>query len=277
MKRAASRAVGLVLFLYLLYIAVIFTNQSTLIYPGAGQAMESPPLPEYVERWTLDTPVGQTHALFAAAIDDGAPGVVLLHGNAASAEDKLGTAELYRKYGYSVLIPEYRGYAGASGEPTEEGITSDLAAFTTRFAEHPKVDPDRIAYHGESLGGAVAAALARRRAPRALVLQSTFRSITAMAHQRFAPGFLATDAYDTEGLLRTTDTPALIIHGVDDKTIPVEQGRHNAGVARRAKYIELPGGHGIPIDNASAKTYWRGVFDFLHENGFPEVPRKTED
>ncbi len=266
-RRHVKLFVGTVVLLYLAYLAIIVVMQDRIVYPGAGFAFEAPPPPPGVERWVETTAVGEVHAFFAPADAEGAPGVVLLHGNMEAAEHLFGLMSVYRRRGFSVLVPEYRGYRGAAGAPTEEGIASDLAVFTARFEADAHVDEDRIVYHGTSLGGAVAGALARRRAPRALILQSTFTSISGIARTRLAPGFLARDRYDTIGLLATSEIPVLILHGTEDPVIPVSHAHDNAHATRHGTLLLLPGGHGIPIGEESAKTYWRQIFEFLAANG----------
>ena len=54
----------------------------------------------------------------------------------------------------------------------------------------------------------------------------------------------ATDVRDVLPLIRV---PTLILHRVDDATVPIEVGRHVASLMPRARYIELPGCDHLPI------------------------------
>lgn len=255
--------------LYVIYLGVVFGLQRKALYPGAGHNFQPPAPPAWAERWTHEFEGGQTHAYFGAAKQPDSPGAVLLHGNLQCAEHLFLLAERYRERGFAVLIPEYRGFAGATGEPTQTDIAADTARLVARFAAQPSVDADRIVYHGLSLGGGVAGAVATERAPRALILQSTFTSVRDIAIKFFAPGFLALDPYDTKRLLETTDVPALLLHGEDDDVVPVEHAHDNAAAARDGRLVLFPGRHGLPLPE-SKERYWKTIDDFLAERVLKE-------
>src|SRR5690606_26574574 len=111
----------------------------------------------------------------------------------------------------------YRGYGRSDGTPTQDGITRDFIAFYDLIAQRPDVDPIRIVFHGRSLGGGAVAALAQHRTPRAMVLESTFTGVPAMAKRFLVPPFLVRDKFDTMGTLRHYEGPSLILHGEHDE------------------------------------------------------------
>ena len=121
--------------------------------------------------------------------------MLLCHGNAGNVGDRVLHAALLSKAGFDVLLFDYRGY-GRSTEPERGGHLSGRP-------RGPKGAPEKapVIYLGESLGGAVALALARELPPAGLVLQSTFTSVRDMArgHYPFIPAGLVPDAYPTSG------------------------------------------------------------------------------
>lgn len=260
------RILTAIIVVYLLYVVTVFVLQRHMIYPGSGYPFEPPTPPDHVERWEHEIAGGTVHAYFSPAAQPNSPGVVLLHGNLQCAEHLFGMLNTYRARGFSVLVPEYRGYAGAAGKPSEDGIAADVATMVARFADHRSVDAAKIAYHGLSLGGAIAASTARRRAPQALVLQSTFTSARDMAHDVHVPGFIALDPYDTRGLLLETKLPVLLVHGEDDPVIEVSHAHANKAAAPDAELALFPGEHGIPLPG-SHERYWSTVLDFLGRHG----------
>ena len=130
--------------------------------------------------------------------------------------------------------------------PSQRGGARALDARAARAAlvAGGQVDPARLVYMGESLGGAVALRLALEEPPLACVLQSTFTSLRDVARQHYpAPlSALAGDAYPNRERIRRLDAPVLILHGDVDEIVPVDaragpvRGRAGAAaVARRAR------------------------------------------
>ena len=170
--------------------------------------------------------------------------VLLLHGNAGNVCDRLMHAELLVAAGFDVLLFDYRGYGRSTGRPSEHGTYRDARAALAALEDQPGVDGSRIVYVGESLGGAVALALAIERAPMALVLQSAFSSVRDMArvHYPFIPAALVPDAYPSLRLIRRLEAPLLVLHGDRDEVVPVAQGRALFEAAHEPKRLRiLPG------------------------------------
>jgi fermentation-respiration switch protein FrsA (DUF1100 family) len=74
------------------------------------------------------------------------------------------------------------------------------------------VDPARVVYLGESLGGAVALALALERPPAGLIRQSVFTSVRDMARAHY-PRALVPGAYPSLRLIGRLRVPLLVLHG----------------------------------------------------------------
>ena len=62
----------------------------------------------------------------------------------------------------NLLAPEYRGFAGLEGVPTEAVIAADVRAAYDYLRVTRTIAPARIVIYGWSLGGAVAVDLASR-------------------------------------------------------------------------------------------------------------------
>jgi len=173
--------------------------------------------------------------------------VLLCHGNAGNVGDRVLHAALLTSAGFDVLLFDYRGYGRSSGRPSEAGTHRDARAARRALLAQPGVDAARALYLGESLGGAVALALALEAPPAGLVLQSAFTSVRDMArrHYPFIPPALVPDAYPS--LRRITDlrVPVLVIHGEDDGIVPAMHADELYDAAPEPKRLErLPGvGH----------------------------------
>jgi fermentation-respiration switch protein FrsA (DUF1100 family) len=213
---------------------------------------------------------GHVEAWFVPARSDTGgrrPVIVYFHGNAEIIDHQQAVVAGYRRLGCSVLLPEYRGYGRSAGKPSQRAILADNVRFFDELVERPEVDAARIVFHGRSLGGAVAADLAMKRKPAALVLESTFTSVASMAHRYAAPEFLVTNPYRTDRVVATIGVPVLSFHGTRDTIIPVAHGRELARLAPGIVYREYDCGHNDFPGDANASAYWAEIESFLAAHG----------
>jgi fermentation-respiration switch protein FrsA (DUF1100 family) len=264
-----------VLAVYVAWCTMLFFYQGRLIFPAG---MAPPPLPTapdsaVVERLELDGG-GQVESWFmpAPGISPARPGaaVVFFHGNAELIDYQDTIIRDYHALGCSVLLPEYRGYGRSAGSPSEAGIVADAVRFYDLLIERGDVDRARIVMHGRSLGGGVAAQVAARRKPAALILESTFTSVAAMAHGYGVPRFLARHPFRTDRVLVELDIPVLIFHGTQDTIIPVRHGRKLSALHPGVTYIEYDCGHNDFPGRANAHAYRLAIRDFLLHAGIIE-------
>lgn len=192
-----------------------------------------------------------------------APLVIFFHGNAVVMHQGLDIARKYNQFGCSVLLPEYRGYGLAGGSPSQESIVADMVRFYDEIVARPEIDADRVVFHGQSLGGGVAAATAAHRKPAAMILESTFSSIVSVANRLLIPSFLVRHPFRTDRVVKNTDTPLLIFHGVDDLVISIREGHKLRDLAPSATYIEYDGGHTICQVPGLMELFWTETENLL--------------
>lgn len=233
--------------------------------------------------WTLPTPDGgQVEAWYwpakssvdsDAGVDEKggprlAPAVIFCHGNAELVDNGLGQAELYRQMGYAVLLPEYRGYGQSGGRPSQGSITEDLIAFRDRLAGTAGIDPARIVYHGRSIGGGFACALAARRPPAALVLESTFTSVASFTWGFGVPPVLCKNPLRNDRVVGKLDCPILLLHGRADTLVPCSHSEQLAALSRHATLALGDGEHNdFPRD---WRWYESTIRSFLRELSLPQ-------
>ncbi|MBW3842696.1 MARTX multifunctional-autoprocessing repeats-in-toxin holotoxin RtxA [Aeromonas hydrophila] len=94
---------------------------------------------------------------------DGKPEVVLfLHGSGSSAEEQADAVRShYQKQGVDMLAVNLRGYGASDGGPSEQGVYQDARTMFRYLVEERGVAPGKILIHGYSMGGPIAADLAR--------------------------------------------------------------------------------------------------------------------
>jgi len=192
--------------------------------------------------------------------------VLLCHGNAGPVDYRLLHARLLHDAGLDVLLFDYRGYGRSAGTPSEDGTYRDARAARTALLARDGVEPGRVVYLGESLGGAVALELALTHPPLGLVLQSTFTSVRGMArlHYPFIPQAVVPDAYPSLRRIPDLRAPLLVLHGDADDIVPLSEGEALFAAAREPKRLHVfPGlGHNDLIDGAG-EAWARVIADWV--------------
>lgn len=182
-------------------------------------------------------------AWFVPAAGEGPrPTVMVLPGNAGNRSLRAPLAELLTDMGASVLLVDYRGFGGNPGRPTQAGLHRDALAARAYLRTRPDVDADRLVYFGESLGAAVALALAAEHRPAGVVLRSPFTSLVAVGRLHYPAlpvGLLLRDRYPSEDTIRHLDAPLLVVAGEHDGIVPPSQSRRLYEAADEPKHFVL--------------------------------------
>lgn len=94
------------------------------------------------------------------------------------------------------------GYGRSSGSPTQANMTAVFTEAYDWLAARSDVKAEQIIGMGRSLGGGAIMVLSRQRELAAIVLQSAFTSVPAMARSYCVPEWLVSDPFDNESALR---------------------------------------------------------------------------
>jgi uncharacterized protein len=196
------------------------------------------------------------HGWWIGARTDSLGHLLLCHGNAGNIGDRVLHAALLTAAGFDVFLFDYRGYGRSTGRPSEEGTYHDARTALACMLEQPAVEPARVFYLGESLGGSVAVDLALERPPAGLVLLSAFTGVRELGrlHYPFLPAALIPDAYPTLRRIRELHAPLLVLHGDRDEIVPLSHGKALFKGAASPKQMHVfPGlGHNdlVPLSGA---------------------------
>ncbi|MCA0768942.1 alpha/beta fold hydrolase [Vibrio vulnificus] len=88
--------------------------------------------------------------------------VLFLHGSGSSAEEQASEIRNhYQKQGIDMLAVNLRGYGESDGGPSEKGLYQDARTMFNYLVNDKGIDPSNIIIHGYSMGGPIAADLAR--------------------------------------------------------------------------------------------------------------------
>lgn len=235
---------------YAVVVLLVFLFQSRLVYfPQVGREFAVTPQSYGLqfEAVTIATEDGEKLAAWWVPAAASRGTVLIFHGNAGNMSHRLDYLEMFHKLGYSTLIIDYRGYGTSTGTPSEEGTYRDAQGAWRWLAEERGIKPGDIVLLGESLGGAVAAWLAARVTPRAVVLASTFTSVPDLGAQvyPFLPVRLVSRfSYDNMAAVKAIKAPLLIAHSRQDDIIPYSHGRALFDAGNDPKqFLEMSGGH----------------------------------
>ncbi len=214
------------LILYGGLVALLYVAQRSMQYfpERLRTAPAAAGLPE-AEEAVLDTADGERVIVWYVPPREGKPVFLYFHGNGASLRWRVDRFRALIADGSGLVALSYRGYGGSSGRPTEPGLIADaVAAYGFAVARAPA---ERVVLWGESLGSAVAIALAAEHPVGRLVLEAPFTSAADLGAQRywFVPvRLLMKDQFRSDLRIGKVAAPVLVVHGEDDGIVPIALG-----------------------------------------------------
>jgi pimeloyl-ACP methyl ester carboxylesterase len=215
----------------LLYIAGAFVAILVIVYFFQERFIFKPEKLDQSFRFRYDVP-------FRELFFDTAPGVRLnalhfyrdapkglilyLHGNSRSIKGWAKYARDFSRYGYDVVLVDYRGFGKSTGDRNEKQMLGDMQFIYTQLAS--QFNEHHIIVYGRSLGSGFAAKLASDNKPRYLILDAPYYNFTSVI-QRFLPilpiKFLLRFKLRTDKWIRHINCHAYILHGTKDWLIPI--------------------------------------------------------
>ncbi|MGI9356199.1 MAG: alpha/beta hydrolase [Rhizobiaceae bacterium] len=222
----------------------LWLNQESMIFPAPNTAGVTLTVPGFFDV-SLKTSDGEILRVFWRLPDTGKPVIIVFHGNGDAALFQQTKGRMLARAGFGVLLAEYRGYGGSTGSPSENGLHLDaLAAYD--FARNQTEVP--IGVYAHSLGTGVALELALKRKVFALVLESPFDSLQAVAQSKMTwlpMSALLKHPFRSDHRIGKIDVPILIMHGNQDRVVPIEHGQRLVNLAPEGTdFVEISGaGH----------------------------------
>jgi dipeptidyl aminopeptidase/acylaminoacyl peptidase len=200
--------------------------------------------------------------LYLARGEEPKPTVLLLHG-CPGLEKNLDLAVQLRDRGWNSLLFHYRGCWGSAGRYDLRTVPRDVEAAVDYLSGCPAVDPGRIAVVGHSMGGWAAIvtasveprlrAVATYGAPTRLgaglrldpeQVENEFTRFLAVTPAEFAAQLdeVARRMDPLEAVAAIAPRPLLVVHGTEDRWVPVTQSRElRARAGPSCRYVEVDG------------------------------------
>lgn len=172
-------------------------------------------------------------------------GVILyFHGNTRSVKGWAKFAQDFTKYGYDLVMFDYRGFGKSFGKRNEENMLKDSDFIYQKLKE--KYPEDAIIVYGRSFGSAFAVKVCSLNNPRFCILDSPFSSLV-MASRRFLPflpvSYLIRYPLRADLWMEYVKCHTYIIHGTRDWIIPIRNSDKLAEIApQRITLIRIEGG-----------------------------------
>ena len=250
---------------YLGGLAVLFFAQRALIFPAPQTTRTAPAAAGFpqVEEHLLTTADGEKVIIWHVPARPGHAVVLYFHGNGDYLAGFFGRFHDLIADGTGIVALSYRGYAGSSGKPSEQGLLQDAAAAYAFTAARYRAET--IVVWGFSLGSGVAVALAAGQPVGKLILEAPYTSIADVAASafRFAPvRWLIRDPFRSDLRIARVAVPLLVLHGARDPTIPIGFGERLFALARQPKqFVRFPQGGHNDLDQYGAIEVARRFID----------------
>jgi fermentation-respiration switch protein FrsA (DUF1100 family) len=249
MLRAVVVIVALATTFYAAFVAVLYFSQRRLLFaPDAAKPDPSRTGIAGIEVLHLES--GDGTPIFAWYLPPASPSgfvVLYLHGNGGHIGYRGERLRGFHAAGWGALLVEYRGYGGNPGTPTGKGLMLDAEAGLAALARM-NVPPSRTVLWGESLGSNLAVRLAATQGCAAVILESPFTSVAALA-KKFYPfvpvDLLLKDRFDTLSHIAAVRSPVLILQGGRDRLVPPSMGRmlYEAATAPKELWVVPEANH----------------------------------
>lgn len=180
------------------------------------------------------------HGWFFKAKSDSLGTILVMHGNAENISTHINSVLWLVKEGFDVFAFDYRGYGLSEGKTTVQGVHLDAEAALEKLLNLPQANKDRIFVLGQSIGGAIAiytvANSPHKDRIKALIVDSAFLDYRRIAREKLSAffltwplqyplSFLFNNHYSPDGYIKRISVPILIIHGDQDRIVPVHHSR----------------------------------------------------
>jgi fermentation-respiration switch protein FrsA (DUF1100 family) len=238
---------GLVALMYLAQRSLMYFPESVRTKPADAGFPDA-------EEVFLDTADGEKIIAWHVAPHQDKPVIVYFHGNGASLRYRVRRFRALTADGTGLIAVSYRGFGGSTGSPSEKGLILDAeAAYQFAVARYPAT---RIVLWGESLGSAVAVALAAEKPVARLILEAPFTSaadVGAAAYPFIPVRLLIKDAFHSDERIGAITAPILVIHGDHDHIVPIKFGERLFSLIKSPKrFVRIPGGRHRNLEDSGA-------------------------
>jgi pimeloyl-ACP methyl ester carboxylesterase len=170
--------------------------------------------------------------------------IIYFHGNTRSIKGWGKYARDFFRFGYDVLLVDYRGFGKSIGKRSETAMLRDMQfVYDQLCLQFPE---DHILVYGRSMGSGFASKLAADNRPRYLILDAPYYSFRKVV-ERFLPflpiRFVLRYHLRTDKWIQQVKCHTYILHGTKDWLIPIRHSERLQQInPRRITLIRIHGG-----------------------------------
>jgi uncharacterized protein len=170
--------------------------------------------------------------------------VLYLHGNTKSIKGWAKFAHDFTRFGYDVILVDYRGFGKSTGKRSEKEMLGDIQFVYDQLTK--KYTENHLIVYGRSMGSGFAAKLASENQPRYLILDAPYYSFLRVVN-RFLPilpvRIVLRYHLRTDKWIRKANCPTYILHGTKDWLIPIRHSEKLQGLnPGKITLIRIEGG-----------------------------------
>jgi pimeloyl-ACP methyl ester carboxylesterase len=237
-------------------VALLYVRQRAMLFPIPPVGRTAPDaagLPQ-AEEHVLTTADGEKVIVWHVPAKPNRPVVLFFHGNGDFLAGRVSRFRGITSDGTGLVALSFRGYAGSTGSPSEQGLLQDAAAAYAFTAA--RYSADRIVVWGFSLGTGVAVAVASEHPTGKLILEAPYTSTVDVAGSLLLivpVSLLMRDQFYSDRRIARVKVPLLIMHGENDPAIPIRFGERLFGMANEPKqFVRFPAGGHENLDDFGA-------------------------
>lgn len=258
--------VGLLAFGYgLIVLFMYFSQRSFLYFPERERTAPAAAGFAAARELTLETADGERVIAWHLPPEGDRAVILYFHGNGGSLRLRAERFAAMTADGTGVVALSYRGYGGSSGTPSEQGLIRDAEAAYRFAAEY--YPARRIVPWGESLGTAIAVAIAAEHPVGGLILESPFTStadVAATIYWFLPVRPLMQDQFHSDERIVRVTAPVLVMHGDHDATVPIGYGERLFAMIKAPKqFVRFAGGGHSDLDAFGALDAVRNFLNKL--------------
>ena len=155
--------------------------------------------------------------------------ILFLHGNAGNVTSQFMGMLPFVKRGFKALVVDYSGFGFSEGKATRKNVLLDGNAAIEYMAKTKDPARKKLVIYGQSLGGHLSAVVAASHQDKidGLVIEGAFSSHKDVAATvaGFIGRIFVAEKYSALKAIGNYNKPLLLIHSIEDETIPFKLGQ----------------------------------------------------
>lgn len=206
------------------------------------------------------------------------PWLIYFHGNGEVACDYDYIAPFYLTRRINLVVADYRGYGGSSGQPGFAYLINDAhIIFKALSDEIKRRSTSPIFIMGRSLGSTSALELGFNHQDeiKGLIIESGFASVTRLVKHLGLPALgIDLDTLENQCLdmIAAIHCPFLVIHGEYDNLVPVKEGQiiMDTLPGSDKTFVLIPGAGHNDVIFACPYLYFSAIEEFVYKGLVPQ-------